>query len=161
MMDLGASVCLPNGAPHCDRCPAAEFCRAHLENLTDRLPVRAPKKPRRVESRDVYLLFYENRVALRRREETGLLAGLWEYPNELAADLPSEWGLYPDKLERAAVGKHIFTHIEWHLTALRGELTSPDLPEGWVWASREELRHIYAVPNAFRFAEDAVERNLL
>ena len=59
------------------------------------------------------------------------------------------------------MGKHIFTHIEWHLTALSGELTSPDLPEGWVWASREELRHIYAVPKAFRFAEDAVERNLL
>ena len=59
------------------------------------------------------------------------------------------------------MGKHIFTHIEWRLTALAGELDSPGLPEGWVWADREELRRVYAVPNAFRFAEDAVERNLL
>ena len=161
LMELGATVCLPNGAPLCERCPARDFCRAHLEGKTDSLPVKAPKKPRKVEERTVFLLFHEGQVALRRREEKGLLAGLWEYPNELSPDLPEAWGLHPENLELAAVGKHIFTHIEWHLTALRGELTSPDLPEGWVWANREELRHIYAVPNAFRFAEDAVERNLL
>ena len=161
LMELGATVCLPNGAPLCEKCPAREFCRAHLEGKTDILPVKAPKKPRKIEERTVFLLFHEGQVALRRRGEKGLLAGLWEYPNELSSNLPEAWGLSPEKLERVAVGKHIFTHIEWHLTALSGELTSPDLPEGWVWASREELRHIYAVPNAFRFAEDAVERNLL
>ena len=160
LMELGATVCLPNGAPLCEKCPARDFCRANLEDKTDRLPVKAPKKPRKVEERTVFLLFHENRVALRRREGKGLLAGLWEYPNELTADLPESWGLSPDQLERVAVGKHIFTHIEWHLTALRGELPTPDLPKGWVWADREELRNIYAVPNAFRFVEEAVERSL-
>ena len=161
LMELGATVCLPNGAPLCDRCPARDFCRAHLEGKTDILPVKAPKKPRKVEERTVFLLFHEGRVALRRRGEKGLLAGLWEYPNEQSPDLPPDWGLSPDGLDRVAVGKHVFTHIEWHLTALRGELLSSDLPEGWVWADREELRRVYAVPNAFRFAEDAVERSLL
>ena len=160
LMELGATVCLPNGAPLCEICPARDFCRAHLEGKTDLLPVKAPKKPRKIEERTVFLFFHEGRVALRRRGEKGLLAGLWEYPNELSSDLPPEWGLSPDGLERAAVGKHIFTHIEWHLTALTGELDSPDLPEGWVWADRTELRDIYAVPNAFRFAEDAVEKRL-
>lgn len=34
-------------------------------------------------------------------------------------------------LERLGAGKHIFTHIEWHMTAMGGELGSADLPEGW------------------------------
>ena len=160
LMELGATVCLPNGAPLCDRCPARGFCRAHLEDKTALLPVKAPKKPRKMEERTVFLLFHEGKVALRRRGEKGLLAGLWEYPNELSADLPEEWNLSPDKLEQVAVGKHIFSHIEWHLTALAGELPDADLPEGWVWADRTELRDFYAVPNAFRFAQEAVERRL-
>lgn len=57
MMELGATVCLPNGAPLCDRCPGAEFCRARLEDRIEQLPVKAPKKARRVEQRRVYLIF--------------------------------------------------------------------------------------------------------
>ena len=36
------------------------------------------------------------------------------------------------------------------MAALAGELDSPDLPEGWVWAGRTDLRDTYAVPNAFQ-----------
>ena len=56
MMELGATVCLPNGAPLCGRCPAAEFCRARLEDRIGQLPVKAPKKARRIERRSVYLI---------------------------------------------------------------------------------------------------------
>ena len=160
LMELGATVCLPNGAPLCEQCPVAEFCQAHLENCTEQFPVKPPKAPRRIEQRTVFLLFYENRVALRRRADKGLLAGLWEYPNEMVSQLPEAWKLHPATLTRAAVGKHIFSHIEWHLTALAGELDSPDLPDGWVWADRTELQHIYAIPNAFSFAASTVEQRL-
>ena len=151
LMELGATVCLPNGAPLCERCPAAPLCRAFQEGRTGELPVKAAQKARRVEERTVYLLFHGDSVALRRRPERGLLAGLWEYPNELAdgSDWPERWGLSAP-LTRAGTGKHIFTHIEWHMTALAGELDSPALPEGWVWAGREELVGTYAVPNAFQ-----------
>ena len=160
LMELGATICLPNGAPLCEKCPAAGFCRAFQEARTAELPVKAPKKVRRVEERTVYLLFYGDSVALRRRPDHGLLAGLWEYPNELSGetDWPEEWGLSA-VLERAGTGKHIFTHIEWRMTALAGELDGPDLPEGWVWASREELRDTYAVPNAFQsFSQLVLDR---
>ena len=158
MMELGATVCLPNGAPLCEKCPAAGFCRAFQEGRTVELPVRAVKRPRRVEARTVYLLFHAGRVALRRRPGRGLLAGLWEYPNELSdgTDWPERWGLSVPALARAGSGKHIFTHIEWHMTALAGELDRPDLPEGWVWADRAALRDAYAVPYAFRSFEQAV-----
>ena len=152
LMELGATVCLPNGAPLCEKCPAAALCQAFQEGRTGELPVKAAKKARRVEERTVYLLFHGDRVALRRRPDRGLLAGLWEYPNELTAgaDWPERWGLSAPCLEQAGTGKHIFTHIEWRMTALAGELDSPALPEGWVWASREDLRDAYAVPNAFQ-----------
>lgn len=161
MMELGATVCLPNGAPLCERCPAAAFCRAFQEGRTGELPVKAAKKARRLEARTVYLFFYENHVALRRRPDKGLLAGLWEYPNELAGteNWPARWGLSSCPLEPAGTGKHIFSHIEWHMTALAGTLDSPCLPEGWVWASRADLRDRYALPNAFQsFSQSVADR---
>ena len=161
MMELGATVCLPNGSPLCDKCPAAKFCRAYQEDRTAELPVKSGKKARRVENRTVYLLFHQNRVALRRRPDKGLLAGLWEYPNELAdgTSWPDCWNLTADKWDRAGTGKHIFSHIEWHMTALAAQLDSPELPEGWAWADRIALRDTYAVPSAFQsFADSVLDR---
>lgn len=161
-MELGATICLPNGAPLCERCPAAHLCRAFQEGRTGELPVKAAKKERRVEERTVFLLFYGGSVALRRRPDRGLLAGLWEYPNAPAdgTDWPERWGLSVSALEKAGAGKHIFTHIEWHMTALTGELDGPDLPQGWVWADRAALRDTYAVPNAFQAFQRLVSDRL-
>ena len=160
MMELGATICLPNGAPLCEQCPIREFCQAQQQGRAQEFPVKAPKKPRRMEQRTLFLLFHENRVALRRRPKKGLLAGLWEYPNELTDQLPMEWNLFPTSLTPCATGKHIFSHIEWHMAALSGELSSPELPDGWVWADRQELRDVYAIPNAFRCVEEAVAARL-
>ena len=49
LMELGATVCLPNGAPLCEKCPAARLCTAFQQGRTGELPVKAPKKPRREE----------------------------------------------------------------------------------------------------------------
>ena len=162
MMELGATVCLPNGAPLCGACPAASFCRAFQEGRTGELPVKAPKKARRVESRTVYLLFCGEAVALRRRPERGLLAGLWEYPNEPAGTsaIPAALGLTPDRFQPAGRGKHIFTHIEWHMTALAASLEEDALPPGWVWAGRGALERDYAVPSAFQAFSSYVKEKL-
>ncbi|MGI5962133.1 MAG: A/G-specific adenine glycosylase [Lawsonibacter sp.] len=162
LMELGATVCLPNGAPLCQTCPIAAICRSYQKGLTDEIPVKGAKKARRVEQRLVYLLFFQDRVALRLRPKEGLLAGLWEYPNELndGTDWPAYWGLTSTKLERGGSGKHIFSHIEWHMTALLGHLSDAELPSGWVWASRDELRDIYPIPNAFQCFSLQVEHYL-
>jgi len=159
MMELGATVCLPNGAPLCDRCPAKEFCVARNENRVDKLPVKAPKKARRIEERTVWLLFHERKVALRRRPGKGLLAGLWEYPNELTDKLPSEWGIRGEKTF-GCTAKHIFTHIEWHMTAQIVQAADDTLPEGWVWADKYELKDRYAIPNAFDGMAHLVDERL-
>ena len=157
LMELGAVVCLPNGAPLCDRCPAREFCDARRTGRTGELPVKTAKKPRRVEERTVFLIFHGEKVALRRRGKKGLLAGLWEYPNELSpAPCPVEAAALAD----GPAGRHIFTHIEWHMRSLLVEAAGEALPEGWVWAGREELARDYALPNAFRAFRDTVEERL-
>lgn len=162
MMELGATVCLPNGAPLCEKCPAASFCRALREDRIGELPVKAPKKARRIEERRVYLIFSDDGVALRRRPGKGLLAGLWEYPNELAGEetIPAALGLSPADLELVGTGRHIFTHIEWRMTAYTARTEGLALPEGWVWADREALAREYAVPNAFQAFSEYVKGKL-
>ena len=161
-MELGATVCLPNGAPLCDRCPAAGFCAALAQDKIDLLPVKAPKKARRVEERTVYLIFHEGRVALRRRPEKGLLAGLWEYTNEPAekTDILEQWGIIPTSQQWGGTGQHIFTHIEWRMTARMVQAAGDTLPPGWVWADGPALRQTYAVPNAFQSFAPLVEAGL-
>lgn len=149
LMELGALICLPNGAPDCEHCPVRNFCTAYQQQLTDVLPVKKAKSARKVENRTVYLIFQNGQVALRRRPQKGLLARLWEFPNELSTDTPSFVGNLR-KIADGSAGKHIFTHREWHMDSLllepKGEWT---LPEGWVWADAEELNSVYAIPNAF------------
>lgn len=156
LMELGATVCLPNGAPLCDQCPVSCFCVARDENMIDFLPVKTPAKPRRIEKRTVFFLFHQGRVALRCRPPKGLLSGLWEYPNEPVGFDPSSWGISGVEKGSFGFGKHIFSHIEWQMDSVALELSSDWLPQGFVWTNAEELRTKYAVPAAFRDFAPAV-----
>ena len=84
--------------------------------------------------------------AIRRRPETGLLAGLWEFPNLDGARTEAEVrdylqtiGLSPGKLLPLAPARHIFTHIQWEMTGYLAEAASPLPLEGCVWVLPEEL----------------------
>ncbi len=153
LMDLGATVCLPNGVPDCGRCPLAEICQANQLGLQGTLPVRAKKAGRRRENLTVYLLVRDGRTALRRRPDQGLLAGLWEFPyvqgtlDEDGAGSPlADWGLRPLNWRKKIPAKHIFTHVEWHMTGylLAVEGDCPD----FYWADQAALDKL-AVPSAF------------
>ncbi len=162
LMDLGAMVCLPNGTPLCASCPLKTDCQAYAQNLTGSLPVRAPKKARRKEDRDVFLFIHAGKIALRKRPNTGLLAKLWEYPNlEKTAENPDiSFELAGKTPVFVGTGRHIFTHIEWYLRGFAVVLDSADLPPDWVWASWQELQEIYAIPTAFSSMQEAVKQLL-
>ena len=161
LMELGATVCLPNGAPLCERCPARDCCEALAQGRVDDLPVKAPKRPRRVEERTVWLIFRHGRVALRRRPARGLLAGLWELPHELGdGPLPAAWGISALSDEYAGLARHVFTHIEWRMTLRTVEAEADRLPCGWVWSDQTGLEHRFAVPNAFEKALELAEERL-
>ncbi len=154
MMDLGATVCLPNGAPKCEICPARTVCEAYKNGLTEVLPVRAKKKSRRVEERTVLLLFQGRKVALRKRPDTGLLAGLWEYPNlpesldEAGALLAlAQMGLSAESIAPAGSAKHIFTHIEWDMKGYFADVAGEN--DDLIWADADAF-DAFALPTAFK-----------
>ena len=142
LMELGAIVCLPNGAPLCGECPWQALCRAHLAGEEENYPVRSEKKARRVVDATVLVLQCGNKFALEKRPAKGLLAGLWQFPF-FEGDAPDLGEVVAEK--RA---KHIFTHVEWRM---RGKLVRIDaeLPR-YAWATADEIARTYAVPSAFR-----------
>lgn len=156
LMDLGAAVCRPNGAPLCESCPVNARCAARAEELTDRLPVRPAKKARRVQERTVLLIRSERGVLLRRRPPGGLLAGMWEFPSLEGKRGKKEievW--FKEQGHGAAVSslanaRHVFTHLEWRMSGylIRCGAFAPKADE--VWASSKELGARYAVPSAFK-----------
>ena len=160
LIELGATVCVPNGEAKCGACPMAPYCRAHLENLTDEIPVKTAKKPRRIEKKTVLVIRDGDRTALCKRPSKGLLAGLWELPNreghleegELLAFIRSV-GFEPLRAERIEDSKHIFTHVEWHMIAYAVRI-APEF-DGWqdgngMWlVKNDDLHENYAIPSAF------------
>ena len=149
LMELGAIVCAPNGAPACGACPWSGVCRAHLAGREECYPVRAPKRARRRVEAAVCVLRCGEKYALEKRPAKGLLAGLWQFPFFEGA--PPELGEV--LAEKRAT--HIFTHVEWHMTGRLIRTESERSPYTWVTA--RELREKYAVPSAFRAFMDWVK----
>lgn len=161
LMELGETLCIPNGTPLCGDCPLRFVCKACKDGTAEHYPVRSPKKARKTEEKTVLLLSCGQEYALRRREEKGLLASLWEFPN-LEGHIPPEEisgalkkrGLIPLSVKPCGAAKHIFTHVEWHMIGY--EIVCKEKTRDLVWKTAEEIRQKYAIPTAFR----AYERKL-
>ncbi len=68
----------------------------------------------------------------------------------------SVWGLTPRVWRRRVTAKHIFTHVEWHMSGYALE-ASGDGPEDFFWADKAALA-ARAVPSAFaRYYAQAME----
>lgn len=154
LMELGATVCLPHGAPRCAVCPAAPFCLANQQGRELDFPVRAPKKARRMEDLTVLILRVGDQLALRQRGAQGLLAGLWELPYvaghldpQQALAQAEAWDLAPGAISGMTTRTHIFTHIEWHMACY--ELECAHQAKAFTWANPARLAREYALPRAF------------
>lgn len=163
LMEIGATVCVPNGAPLCENCPLAELCLAHQEGVETEYPKKEGKKPRTIEEMTVLVIRDENTVAVRRRKEVGLLAGLYEFPSleghrtaeEVVAFL-AENGIRTLRVRPMEPAKHIFTHKEWHMIGYAVQVD--ELAEGertgsngdWIYIDPAETRENYPIPSAFR-----------
>ena len=156
LMELGALVCLPNGAPKCEVCPLAAQCKGRAAGRAEQLPVKTAKPEKTLVPVTAALITGPQGVLLQRRPSKGLLAGLWQplafegtamTQSELDAALRAI-GLCVQWQAPLQSTRHVFTHRIWQISGFCGTAAGP-APEGCVWASRAELNGEYAVPSAF------------
>lgn len=160
LMDLGAMICIPNGAPKCSDCPLASGCLAYLQKRTSELPVKAKKAPRRVQDRTVFVIRHCGKLLLKRRPSRGLLAGLYELPcaeekldRTEALSFVRDLGFEPLFIEELPDSRHIFSHLEWRMRAYlvrTDELPEPELKtEEYRLESAGKIAGELPIPSAF------------
>ena len=165
LMELGATVCVPNGAPLCEECPWKDLCEAKKQGLIRQIPVKSKAKPRKIEEKTVLILRDDDKVAIRKRPQKGLLAGLYELPNvegsmgqEEVVSLVKQMGYAPIRIQPLGEAKHIFSHIEWHMTGyvirveepeMRQQVQSGSQKDDLLFVNAEDAKEKYAIPSAF------------
>ena len=167
LMELGATVCVPNGAPHCEVCPWGELCEARKQNRIEEIPVKSKAKARRIENRTVLIIKDGEQLALHKRPNQGLLAGLYELPNaeghlseKEILEYVAAQGYEPIRIQPLCEAKHIFSHVEWHMKGYVVFISGRDIAgpekastgdglEDWIFIDVEETKKNYAIPSAF------------
>ena len=162
LMELGATVCIPNGKPKCEVCPWEKICLAHLQGREEEFPKKEPKKKRTIEKKTILIIQDENKSALHKRPASGLLAGLYEFPNleghlteKRVLEYLKKIGLEALRIQKIETSKHIFSHKEWHMIAYQirvDELAKKGKQlekENWIFVESKEAETTYPLPSAF------------
>lgn len=162
LMELGAMICLPNGEPKCQSCPLQHLCQAYKNKTTSVIPVKTKKKKCKIVKKTILLCICYDKVALLKRPKTGLLSGLWEFPNVEGYHTREEvlqWcklhDIKPLRVIELDAAKHIFTHLEWHMKGYAVILS--DINSDFTWVTWNKLSNQYAIPTAFKKYQDALQ----
>jgi A/G-specific adenine glycosylase len=158
MMDLGATVCRPR-APSCDVCPVNDTCAAFGTGEMERFPRRSPKKPKPVRAGTAFWICRDDgAVLLRRRPETGLLAGMIEVPSSPWEEVGEGAGHWRDHAPaacdwRVLTGqvRHTFTHFHLELDVMEGQVRAEAISAdpAHIWADPADLGHL-ALPTLMK-----------
>lgn len=162
MMELGACVCIPNGAPHCEECPLRHICRAHTGNTELDYPKKASQKARTIEEKTILVIRDAQKTVIRKRANKGLLAGMYEFPSlpgfctaEEVTRYLADNGLKTIRILPLEDAKHIFTHKEWHMKGymVRVDELEPKKPgkdtADWLYMEPSKTQESYPIPAAF------------
>ena len=97
LMDFGATLCVPKAKCLSDsqQCPFALECKAKQEKRV----LELPRKMKRVKVQDLTLEWYipllAQKVYLQKRDESGIWAGMWTFPEQLNKKSNSSLELEP------------------------------------------------------------------
>lgn len=169
LIELGAIVCVPNGAPKCCECPLVHLCKAHEKGIELELPIKSKAKERRIEKKTVFIFQDGDHVAIKKRPAKGLLAGLYELPNveghlteDEAIQYSKQIGLSPLRIQKLEDGKHIFSHVEWQMIGyqIRVDELEKSCTEKMLFIHPEEIQEEYPIPAAFETYVRCVEIKL-
>lgn len=158
LMELGAIICKP-ASPDCLLCPVREQCRAFQNGTETKLPIKSKqKKGKTVQYVAAILLDEKEKVIIRKRPEKGLLASLWEFPNEEVTSAKKnmitqfekiwleKYGMEVDLKEPLCVVEHVFSHLTWKIHAFIGNVKG-ELPSNMEAVSIENIEEFpFPVP---------------
>lgn len=145
LMDLGATICTPRN-PKCDQCPLRQDCVVAGCAEAETLPRRAADKQKPVRRGTAFVITSpKGAIALRRRGDAGLFAGMWEVPSTAwhegrhrpmsddlnAAPCAADWRRLSGEV------RHVFTHFDLRLRIAVAQV--PRLPKGCRWCAPENL----------------------
>lgn len=162
MMEIGACVCIPNGAPHCEECPLRQICLAYEDGTQQQYPNKAKAKERTIEEKTILIIRDAELAVLHKRPAKGLLAGMYEFPSmkgfctaEEVKEYLTENGLQVLRIQPLEDAKHIFSHREWHMKGylirvdeLAPKKAGPDSAD-WIYIEPRETKDRYPIPSAF------------
>lgn len=86
VMDLGSESCRPRN-PLCDQCPLQKDCRAFQLGRTAEFPVKTKKTAVKELKLTYYFVRFGNEILIRRRAEDHIWKKLYEFPDEVPANL--------------------------------------------------------------------------
>jgi len=163
MMELGATICIPNGEPLCYKCPLQEGCLALKNNNQAKVPVKKKKKKRRIIEKTVLVFKYKEQILIQKRPDKGLLAGLYEFPNlegiytrAKLIDFCQKQSIFYDTIKLLGNTTFVFTHVEWHMKGYVLDLNFPYL-KSRQWIPLNDLEK-YPFPTALKFYFDLVKK---
>lgn len=161
LMELGATICKPT-SPTCLICPVRENCAGFATGVQEELPIKSKAKaPKQVSVACLWITDGEH-VLLAKRENAGLLAGMWSLPTlepvstktmeqEITQYL-QQYAIKPKNKQILGTYEHIFTHRHWKITLHRVQVTDLQLDvELFKWHPIGELDNL-AMANVYRKA---------
>ncbi|WP_064221141.1 A/G-specific adenine glycosylase [Anoxybacillus flavithermus] len=167
LMELGALICTPKN-PSCLLCPVQRHCRAFTEGMEKQLPVKTKAKaPKHVAFRAIVLVNEDGNILIEKRPSSGLLANLWQFPNDEHAptaddqtfikEISERYGVVIRSVQQIGTFQHVFSHVVWHIEAYKGEAIglTVDIPTRR-WVTIEELAS-YAFPVVYQKIWQAYE----
>lgn len=156
IMDLGATICIPNGIPLCEKCPLSSECQAYQNSCVSDYPRKSKTSAKKEIYMTVLLIEVHQRYVIRKREDQTLLKGLYEFVHVDEFSPSAFLEKYPSaKIERRTSRVHIFTHQKWYMDCYYICCDHIDLKDNEKLVSKEELSEKYSMPKAFsRFLKE-------
>ncbi len=165
LMELGETICLPNGIPKCERCPLKDLCLSRKHKTSLKYPIKNPKKDKKTEHLTVFLFIKENQILIEKRMEEGVLQGLWQFPNmngvmskKDVEEYCNYQNIHSVKIEKGISYTHIFTHKKWIMDSYIITLDNKE-NLGGIFVTKEMMEEAYSIPGAFQpFKKDFIKR---
>ena len=146
LMDIGSLICTPKD-PLCNDCPIEKFCITKKKNAVNEIPKKIIKNDKPVREGIVFWIKNKNnQILLKRRDETGLLPGMLEFPsynwsknkiNENDKKILSIKNI--KKLNKKII--HEFSHFKLKLTVYEKNKFNKNRIDG-MWVGIDEINEL-------------------